>query len=76
MRTLSALIVLALLALPGCGMNRTEYEKMRALRDEYLAQLSEIRQSNEIINRNIVQAYQELDVLRTRLAERTSQARE
>jgi uncharacterized coiled-coil DUF342 family protein len=76
MRAPHLLIALALLLLPGCGLNRTEYEKMRALRDEYLSQLAEIRQSNETVNRNIVSAYQELDVLQTRLAERRAQARE
>ena len=74
MRLAIALAITVLLS--GCGLNRTEYEKMRALRDEYIAQLSEIRQANEIINRNIVSAYQELDVLRTSLAERIAQASE
>jgi hypothetical protein len=75
MRVFQALLALSLLLLSGCGLNRTEYEKMRSLRDEYIGQLSEIRQSNEVINRNIISAYQELDVLRTRMAERTAQAR-
>jgi hypothetical protein len=72
---LPLLLIMAGLLLPGCGFNRTEHEKMLAMRDEYISQLSEIRQNNEIVNRNIVSAYQELDVLRTRLAERTAQAR-
>jgi hypothetical protein len=46
------------------------------MRDEYLSQLTEIRQTNETINRNIASAYQELEVLRNRLAERAAQVRE
>jgi hypothetical protein len=45
---------------------------MRGIRDEYLAQLAEIRQANDTINRNIITAYQELAVLRTRLEQRSS----
>lgn len=75
MALLRVLLVLAVLLIPGCGFNRAEYEKMIALRDEYIGQLSEVRQNNEIINRNIISAYQELDVLKTRLNERTEQAR-
>jgi uncharacterized coiled-coil DUF342 family protein len=77
MRTALAIILMTVvLALPACGLNRTEYERLRAMRDEYLAQLSEIRQNNETINRNIASAYQELEVLRNRLAERSAQGRD
>jgi hypothetical protein len=63
------------MALPGCGYNRGEYEQLKALRDEYLTELAQIRQTNEIINRNILSAYQEVETLRNRLEERTAQNR-
>jgi hypothetical protein len=75
MKILLASIALLILALPGCGYNRTEFETMKSLRDEYLTQLAEVRQTNEIINRNILSAYQEIEVLRNRLEERRSQER-
>jgi uncharacterized coiled-coil DUF342 family protein len=61
------LVFVVFLLIPGCGLNRSEYDKMRGIRDEYLAQLAEIRQANDTINRNIISAYQELKVLRARL---------
>jgi hypothetical protein len=61
------LTLLALILLPGCGLNRTEYDRMRDIRTEYLAQLGEIRQANEIISRNIMTAYKEIEVLQARL---------
>ncbi|MDR1110437.1 MAG: hypothetical protein LBP92_07030 [Deltaproteobacteria bacterium] len=67
---LALLAVLALVAAPGCGLNRSEYDRMRDIKNEYLAQLAEIRQANETINRNILSAYQELGVLRARLGQR------
>ncbi|MDR1310086.1 MAG: hypothetical protein LBL95_09375 [Deltaproteobacteria bacterium] len=67
---LALLAILALVPVPGCGLNRSEYDRMRDIRNEYLAQLAEIRQANETINRNILSAYQELGVLRARLGQR------
>ncbi|MDR1296705.1 MAG: hypothetical protein LBO05_04880 [Deltaproteobacteria bacterium] len=64
---LAAMMLLLPTMLPGCGLNKAEYDKMRAIRDEYLAQLAETRQVNDTINRNIASAYQELVVLRARL---------
>ncbi|MDR2442011.1 MAG: hypothetical protein LBE31_00645 [Deltaproteobacteria bacterium] len=70
-----AIVILAVPLLSSCGFNRTEYDNLQAMRDEYLIRLSEIRQTNEIISRNIVGAYQELEVLRRRLDERNDQGR-
>jgi chromosome condensin MukBEF ATPase and DNA-binding subunit MukB len=76
MRVLCAFAILIALTVSACGLNRGEYERMRALRDEYLSQLADVRQSNEIINRNVVSAFQEIDALRKRLDERITQARD
>ncbi|MDR1657268.1 MAG: hypothetical protein LBT47_06905 [Deltaproteobacteria bacterium] len=75
MKWVLPLIVLSISLLSACSFNRSEYDNMLTLRDEYLAQLSEIRQSNEIISRNIISAYQELEVLKNRLNERNTQSR-
>jgi hypothetical protein len=65
---MSLLSLLALaLSLPGCGRNRSDYDRQREIRTDFLSQLSEIRQANEIIGRNIDSTYQEIAILRTRL---------
>ncbi|MDR0622507.1 MAG: hypothetical protein LBJ61_11645 [Deltaproteobacteria bacterium] len=63
-------LALAFLLVPGCGLNRGEYDRQRDIRSEFLAQLTEIRQANEIIGRNITSTYQEIEVLRSRIQER------
>ena len=70
---LSAMI-LTFLAMPGCGLNRSDYDRQRDIRGEFLAQLAEVRQANEIIGRNIASTYQEIEVLRARIVERESEA--
>jgi hypothetical protein len=75
MKIILVCLLLVFFALPGCGYNRAEYERMKSLRDEYLTELAEARQTNEIINRNIFAAYQEIEVLRNRLEERRAQER-
>jgi uncharacterized coiled-coil DUF342 family protein len=71
-----AILLALMLAAAGCGLNRSEFDRMRAVRDEYLAQLAEVRQANDTINRNIVSAYQELEVLRARLEQRDIEFRD
>ncbi|MDR2368063.1 MAG: hypothetical protein LBF58_08150 [Deltaproteobacteria bacterium] len=63
----AALAALTLTLTPGCGLNRSEYDRQRDIRGEYLSQLSEIRQANETIGRNISSTYKEIAVLRIRL---------
>jgi predicted nucleic acid-binding Zn-ribbon protein len=53
---------------PGCALDRREYEELKATQEEFRAQLAELRQANETINRNIAAAIQELDALRAQLA--------
>jgi cell division protein FtsB len=53
---------------PGCALDRREYEDLKATQEEFRAQLSELRQANETINRNIAAAIQELDALKDQLA--------
>jgi hypothetical protein len=72
--TLLAMMLTTMALAGSCGLDRTERDAMRSLKDQYLAELSEIRQANDTINRNIISAYQELELLRTRLEERTAQA--
>ncbi|MDR2302837.1 MAG: hypothetical protein LBF38_12475 [Deltaproteobacteria bacterium] len=60
-------LLLAALIVPGCGRNRSDYDRQREIRTEFLSQLTEIRQANEIIGRNIDSTYQEISILRTRL---------
>ncbi|MDR1576875.1 MAG: hypothetical protein LBT86_01420 [Deltaproteobacteria bacterium] len=52
----------------GCVLDRREYEELKATQEEYRAQLTELRQTNETINRNITAAYIELESLKTQLA--------
>jgi chromosome segregation ATPase len=52
----------------GCTLDRREYDELKATQDEYRAQLLELRQANETINRNIRAAYQELEALKAQLA--------
>jgi cell division protein FtsB len=52
----------------GCAMDRREYEDLKATQEEFRAQLNELRQANETINRNITAAIQELDALKAQLA--------
>ncbi|MDR0548905.1 MAG: hypothetical protein LBI10_05785 [Deltaproteobacteria bacterium] len=54
--------------LPSCALDRREYEELKATQEEYRAQLAELRQANETINRNITAAIQELDALKAQLA--------
>jgi hypothetical protein len=68
-----ALALAPLPVMPACGLNRVEQDEMKALKDEYLAELAEIRLANDTINRNIVSTYQELAVLRARLEEKRAQ---
>jgi hypothetical protein len=68
MKPFLAFLVFSALALsPGCGLNRTEHDRLRDIHSEYLAQLAEIRQANETISRNIASAYKEIEVLNARL---------
>jgi predicted nucleic acid-binding Zn-ribbon protein len=59
----------ALLALGACTLDSQEYENLKSLRDEYRAQIADLRQANETINRNILATYMELESLEARLAE-------
>jgi hypothetical protein len=64
---LAFLAILIFILSPGCGLNRAEYDRMRDIRNGYITQLSEIRQANETISRNIMSAYKEIEVLKSRL---------
>jgi hypothetical protein len=57
-----------ILLVPGCGLDRREYEELKATQDEFRAQLVELRQTNETINRNIAAAFMELETLKAQLA--------
>jgi chromosome segregation ATPase len=49
-------------------MDRWEYEELKATQEDYRAQLTETRQANETINRNITAAFKELETLKAQLA--------
>ncbi|MDR2613364.1 MAG: hypothetical protein LBG06_11315 [Deltaproteobacteria bacterium] len=68
-RILAPLALLPLLFLPSCTLDSQEYENLKGLRDEYRAQIADLRQANETINRNILATYLELESLKARLAE-------
>jgi hypothetical protein len=66
----TAILALAAFAfLPSCTLDSQEYENLKNLRDEYRAQIADLRQANETINRNIMATYLELETLKARLAE-------
>jgi septal ring factor EnvC (AmiA/AmiB activator) len=67
--TLAALLLSLSLFLSSCTFDNKEYEDLKVLREEYLTQITELRQVIETTNRNITVTYQELETLRTRLAE-------
>ncbi|MDR1395232.1 MAG: hypothetical protein LBK52_03545 [Deltaproteobacteria bacterium] len=62
------ILLLCLLMPSACTLDRREYEELKAAQDEYRAQLQDLRQANETINRNITAAFQELEALRSQLA--------
>jgi hypothetical protein len=65
---------LTLVLAPACGLNRNEYDRLRDIRSDYIAQLSEIRQANETIGRNISSTYKEIEVLKTRLEDQATES--
>jgi uncharacterized coiled-coil DUF342 family protein len=70
-----AFILTVLYLVPACANNRAEYERLRSIRDDYLTQLSELRQANDTINNNIIAAYQEIENLKNLLEEKRAQER-
>jgi thioredoxin-related protein len=72
---LISLILLVFFFASACANNRAEYEKLRSVRDDYLAQLIELRQANDTISNNIVVAYQEIENIKKILEEKKAQER-
>ncbi|MDR1873319.1 MAG: hypothetical protein LBS60_15585 [Deltaproteobacteria bacterium] len=68
MKKLLYLALFLFFLVPGCALDRREYEELKATQDEFRAQLAELRQANETINRNITVAIQELEALKAQLA--------
>ncbi|MDR2350428.1 MAG: hypothetical protein LBF41_07410 [Deltaproteobacteria bacterium] len=68
-RIFFALAVPLLLLASSCDFDSKEQEDLKLLREEYLTQIAELRQSIETMNRNITVTYQELETLRARLEE-------
>ena len=64
--------LLGLILFAGCTLDSREYEQLKALKDEYLVQIAELRQANDTINRNITATYQEMEDLKEKL--RTEEA--
>jgi uncharacterized coiled-coil DUF342 family protein len=60
-----------MISAPSCTGDRAEYDRLKALRDEYRAELTQLRQANDTINKNITSAYQELENLQARAEEKT-----
>jgi hypothetical protein len=69
---LALMFLLTALLSQGCGLDRSEYDRMREIRTDYMAQLAEIRQDNETISRNITSAYKEIEVLEARLKQQNT----
>jgi hypothetical protein len=61
--------------IPGCTLDSREYESLKALKEEYLVRIAELRQANDTINRNITATYLELEALKARLAEEENRRR-
>jgi uncharacterized coiled-coil DUF342 family protein len=72
--TFIILIAFSLGILSGCTLDSREYDELKALKEEYLVQIAELRQANDTINRNITATYVELDALKTRLSEEEAKA--
>jgi cell division protein FtsB len=68
MTKLLSLALFLLFLAPACALDRREYEELKNTQDEFRAQLAELRQANETINRNITVAIQELEALKAQLA--------
>jgi hypothetical protein len=60
---------LSLVLFSACTFDTQEYDELKNLREEYIAEINELRQMNEILNRNITATYLELESLKARLAE-------
>ncbi|MDR1165864.1 MAG: hypothetical protein LBO66_08375 [Deltaproteobacteria bacterium] len=57
------------LPLSACTLDTHEYEELKALKEEYITQIQELRLANETINRNITATYLELEALKARLSD-------
>ncbi|MDR2461452.1 MAG: hypothetical protein LBE38_11870 [Deltaproteobacteria bacterium] len=78
MRPLSIFILASVLSLTlfSCSFDNKEYEDLKSLKSEYLALITEQRQANETMNRNIAATYSELESLKARLEEMEAQKEE
>jgi hypothetical protein len=71
-RTILSLALALFLGLTaGCTLDSREHDELKALKEEYLVQISELRQANDTINRNITATYLELEALKARLGDDT-----